>query len=147
MLTLHMSRFAESDWGTMGRLFVPDGPDLYTLEDEWENNRRNISRIPAGVYVCEATTYWRHNIPTYEVTDVPDRSRILFHPGNTEEDTAGCILLGMAFGPVKVVDEETGEDVVKLGVWQSQKAFNEFMEAMEGEERFRLNITDPWWKV
>ncbi|NDF13445.1 MAG: hypothetical protein EB060_11615, partial [Proteobacteria bacterium] len=44
----------------------------------------------------------RHYSPkfgeTFLVERVPNRSHILFHRGNIQADTRGCILVGMEFG-------------------------------------------------
>lgn len=143
-----LTRFAESKWGTMGRLEAPEYDlSLYTLEDEWRDNARNVSRIPHGVYGCKRTIYHRYGYETFEVTGVPNRSRILFHPGNTEEDTAGCILLGKTYGPIETVDEETGYPVTKMALYNSRPAFREFMAALEGVDEFDLEIIDDAWSV
>lgn len=72
-------------------------PICTTLENPWIENKPMVSCIPSGKYVCE-----RVNSPKYghsfEVKDVPNRSHILFHKGNIEENTKGCILLGQYFG-------------------------------------------------
>jgi hypothetical protein len=38
---------------------------------------------------------------TFEVVDVPGRSHVLFHAGNTAGDTEGCILLGSTWGKLQ----------------------------------------------
>lgn len=54
------------------------------------------SCIPKGTYLCKP-----HNGKKYqgvwEVCDVPGRTAILIHAGNTEKDTLGCILVGLAY--------------------------------------------------
>ena len=93
-MELHLVRTDLTPDGTFGRLLVPDHSVLCTCEDDWQANTPGDSCIPAGRYVLERTIYHKHGFPTFEVTGVPGRSRILIHPGNTEEDTAGCILVG-----------------------------------------------------
>lgn len=150
MLHAFLDRFTESTWGTLGRLYLPypsQNSFCYTLEEEGQQNQTNISRIPSGLYVCRRTIYHRHGIETFEVTDVPDRTRILFHVGNTEEDTDGCILLGEAVGPLEVEDEDTGKLRMKLGVIGSRPAFRRFMGALRGHDAFTLKIDEPEWRV
>lgn len=122
-------------------------PGLRSLEEEWRDNERGESRIPAGTYVCRRTVYHRHGFETFEITGVIGRDRILFHPGNTEEDTDGCVLLGMRAGLLEVVDEETGERRRKMAVVESQRAFALFMEALAGIDVFELEVTDPEWNI
>jgi hypothetical protein len=141
-----LRRVAESPDGTYGRL-EGHGLAVCTCEEEDRQNERGESRIPAGTYICRRTTYHRHGYETFEITGVEDRDRILFHPGNTEEDSDGCVLPGLDFGMVEVTDEETGERRLKLGVIASKIAFQGFMEHFEGIDEFRLTITDPEWRI
>jgi len=127
--------------GTFGRLSV-GGLALVTLEERWKQNARSVSCIPAGTYPLERTIYHRHGIETFEVMDVPGRSRILLHPGNTEEDTEGCILVGLREGRVRVVrDEETGAaNTLKDGIVESQAAFRTLMSHLTDADRHLLTV-------
>ncbi len=145
-MKIHLRRFAESPDGTFGRLKGP-GLSLYTLEDEWVGNRPNVSRIPAGIYLCARAVFHRGGYETFEVIGVPNRSHILFHVGNTEEDTEGCILLGTSMGPLEVTDEDSGERRPKLAVLGSRDAFDRFMNQLRGLDEFDLRITDPEWSI
>lgn len=82
--------------GTFGRMEMDDEPLCVTCEDPPNNNARGISCIPAGIYDCVP-----HNSDKFpnvwEVTDVPNRTAILIHNGNTIDDTHGCILVGESF--------------------------------------------------
>jgi hypothetical protein len=64
-----------------------------TYERPWLSNKRDVSCIPNGVYKCSI-----HMSPSkgrvFKVHDVPNRSDILIHVGNTLKDTEGCILVG-----------------------------------------------------
>lgn len=141
-----LERVSESDDFTMGR-FNGHGFKLRTLEEEWRDNEVGESRIPAGTYTCKRSVYRRYGYETFEITGVEGRTRILFHSGNTEEDTQGCVLLGVGVGRLLVTDEETGERRYKLGVILSRVAFKRFMAHFEGVDEFELEITDPEWSV
>lgn len=148
MRTYKISRFAHSPDGTFGRFTKADGTILFdVLEEEWKDNERNESCIPAGRYVCRRTIYFRHGHETFEITGVPHRSRILFHVGNTEEDTDGCVLVGQGFGMLEVTDEETGERRDKIGVYNSRVSFRLFMEMLDGVDEFELIVEDPEWSI
>lgn len=82
---------------------------LYSLEDAWKNNQRQISCIPAGTYRC-VPHGWEPNSPlkfkqVWRLLDVKGRDAILIHAGNSHKDTLGCILpgLGMQVGPTFAV--------------------------------------------
>lgn len=100
MKQLRLSRIAETDGATLGVLSVDGRPLFVTLEDSWKDNARQVSCIPDGEY-----TIRRHTSPKfglcYSVDNVPNRSHILIHAGNTSDDTQGCILVGLQFGELK----------------------------------------------
>ena len=96
---------------THGTLTVYDedsGEEVFkcrTLELPYKENQRNISCIPEGFYDVVS-----RNSPKYSnhlhVTEVPNRSLILFHFGNYagsmnpktgHSDIRGCILVGEKF--------------------------------------------------
>lgn len=112
-----------------------------TLEEEWQNNARNISCIPEGSYICKRITRPSGQV-TFQVMDVPGRSAILFHPGNTEEDTQGCILTGLQFGTMMRKDEDTGEMREKFAIepGTSKAAFDKFMATIGDRQSFALHI-------
>ena len=87
-----------SEVSTIGNLYL-DGEWLCdTLENPWLNNQRNISCIPEGEYKVRLRTARESATKDYLhllVQDVPDRSLVLFHTGNTAKDTRGCILVGI----------------------------------------------------
>jgi hypothetical protein len=66
--------------------------------------------------------------------DVPERSHILFHAGNTHKDTHGCILLGLQFGKV-------GKETAILA---SRSAFLKFMELMGNTPEAELIVIDAY---
>lgn len=88
----------------IGLMLVNGVPGFVTLEPRDMNNERHVSCIPEGFYDCERvrdrTLRNGHKIDeTLLVTGVPDRDGILFHAGNIEDDTEGCILLGLGLLP------------------------------------------------
>lgn len=95
-MILSLYRTAQGAGGTFGTLNIGSEPLCVTCEDDWKNNQPNISCIPRGFYHCIP-----HSGPKFkdvwEVTNVPGRSAILIHAGNTIKDTEGCILVGNGF--------------------------------------------------
>ena len=104
-----------------GRLF------LTTFEDK---------PIPAGTYEVrrmppEANP--KHG-ECFEVQKVPGRTDILFHSGNDENDSEGCILVGMGFRSLR------GQ---RRGITGSLLAYARFMQFLSATDTFTLTIADP----
>lgn len=96
---LRLKRVSEHPDVTAGVLINDDTglPICFTLEKAFRWNEKNISCIPKGTYAC--VPYSSDSYPDcYMVTEVHGRSGILFHIGNRDKDTEGCILPGMQFG-------------------------------------------------
>lgn len=137
---LILQREESTDDGTYGTLRFPDGTVLNTLELPWRDNAPKISSIAAGTYNCKmrGTTSFGES---YEVMNVPGRSGVLIHAGNSagsadkgmKADSQGCILLGMGRamkGTQKVITaskpamamfhEKMGKQPFKLTIRQGQ---------------------------
>lgn len=95
-----------------------DGVRLFTIERPWLHNERYVSCIPEGQYRLRKRWFHRGGYNTYEIVDVPGRSAILIHHGNTSDDVMGCIALGMDLGVVRG----------KWAVIRSRQAFRLFMD-------------------
>lgn len=117
--------------GTFGVLLDENVPFALTVEREWLNNVRDISCIPVGKYICRRVRSPKFG-DTFEVTDVPDRTHILFHWGNIEDDTEGCIVVAEQF-------ESLGE---KVAVLSSKKGYSEFKKRTKDVDAFILEIKD-----
>ena len=104
-------------------------PFALTLERPWLDNQRSVSCIPEGIYKAK-----RHRSPrfgeTFWLQDVPGRSEILFHKGNIDDDTHGCLLVGEQFNPV------LGEN----GITASKEGFAEFMATVRGLNEIEVAI-------
>lgn len=108
--TLKRLREDKHKLSTLGALFDDEGRELcLTLENGWQQNKRQVSRIPAGVYRLSIRKFggWHERLSkrfpamhagAIELADVPGRSAILIHPGNWHRDTLGCILPGKESG-------------------------------------------------
>jgi hypothetical protein len=133
---LHRKETTED--GTFGELYIDDCW-LYTLELPWRNNATDVSCIPEGSYLCQLVDTPHHGL-TYQVL-VPGRVGVLFHSGNTEIDTKGCILLGLSTGSMDARDPDSGEIEKQPAVLQSKEAFKLFMDRMNGTSSFVLHIS------
>ena len=86
---------------TNGRKFL-----CYSLEDEYRNDKvMHETRVPAGTYKIllrkvggfnsrYTKKYGDFHKGMLHVQDVPGFEYILIHTGNTDEHTAGCLLVG-----------------------------------------------------
>ena len=129
MRHLYLTRIAFNEDGTFGVLVDEDVPFCLTLERPWLNNKKNVSCIPDGFYMCRRTNSPKFG-NTFEVMDVRNRTHILFHKGNLDDDSHGCILLG----------EEYGFLSNQPAILSSGRAFREFLGRLEGENEFLLTI-------
>lgn len=113
---------------TFGNLYCEGKLICKTFELPWRNNAINVSCIPAGTYNCETVISPKFG-HTYKVLNVKDRSHILFHKGNTEDDTQGCIMPCTSYGILN-------GSVAGLS---SKAAYDAFMSFLEGN-KFTLTI-------
>lgn len=138
MKTAALVRFPGHDQGTLGMVLAPGGFRCHSMELPDRDNVQNVSRIPAGEYLCT----W-HKSPKfgqcYWVRGVPGRSAILIHPGNLAGDVGkgyrthswGCLLLGKHRGNLNG----------QAAVLASRPAVRGFNEAM-GQENFTLKVVE-----
>ena len=85
----------------IGKLYLNGEFVSYTLELSWNSNQKSISCVPRGVYDCKVRLAKDSASRSYDhliLEDVPNRSYILFHRGNSAKDSRGCILTGMMRG-------------------------------------------------
>lgn len=109
MLTLRLKRKPSQVDYTEGAIYLPGAvhPFCYTLEDEMHAVKvKGETRIPAGKYRIKLRTEGGMH-PKYKarfhfhkgmlwLQDVPGFEFVYIHIGNTDDDTEGCILVGMS---------------------------------------------------
>ena len=130
-MNLKIIRTEKSIHGVFGVALMDSDSFCVTLEPEDHDNQQLISCIPPGAYICERTSR-TVNKDTFEITGVPGREDILFHAGNTEDDTLGCVILAQYFGKLRG----------QRAVLNSGKTFKSFMKKLEGVDRFLLVIEE-----
>ncbi|MGH1460983.1 MAG: DUF5675 family protein [Neptuniibacter sp.] len=101
-----VERFSSDNDATLSLIFVDDQFICFGLEDEFRTDKVPAeTRIPAGEYeVSLRVTGGFHNryeqkFSTFHegmlwIRNVPNFQYILIHIGNTDADTAGCLLVG-----------------------------------------------------
>lgn len=136
MVNLVLKRMREDSRQTLGSLFVlKDSKELfkcYTLELPWKDNKKYVSRIPAGTY--DVIKYQSPNFgDSLWIRGVEDRTLILIHYGNYNKDTQGCILVG---NKVRDIDGDGYPDVV-----HSKKTMTSLINSIEDVD-MRIQILD-----
>jgi hypothetical protein len=100
---IELIRFGLFKDRTIGRL-IYEGDVFYTVERPWLDNQQNISCIPTGTYQLGRVNSPKFGPGTWEIQDVPNRSNILLHAGNTQNDVSGCLAVGLGvFGQLQGV--------------------------------------------
>lgn len=119
------------------KMFRDDGV-FSVLHDRFqtlEHSYNLLPKIPNGTYTCVRGMHRLHGMTedfeTFEVTGVEGHSNLLFHVGNYNEDSEGCILVG----------EQVGQ---KLNggkmITNSKVAFKQFMGLQAGVDSFTLVV-------
>ena len=122
-------RISKNTDGVFGTLLINKDPFCVTLEPEDLQNRPNLSCIPDGAYIVKRIVSPKYG-DVFCVQDVPFRTHILIHSGNTEDDTLGCILLAQYYGKLKG----------KRAVLNSGDTMKDFMALTKGVNEFLLVI-------
>jgi hypothetical protein len=124
---------------TIGTLYVNGKAECFTLEDvvrekdgvpveQWKVPGETA--IPTGIYGVVITPSVRFNRELPLLLNVPGFEGIRIHPGNTAEDTEGCILVGMAKTPDSVTNSKRAFDAL----------FQKIREALGAGEKVTLEI-------
>ena len=123
-------RLEDSDQGAIGVLLIDKEIFCFTLEPD--RNDRGRLHIPQGCYHCQrfSGTKWKD---TFEIL-VPGHTAVLFHAGNTEADTLGCVLLGATVGKLKG----------QRAVLNSGDTFKRFLEVTKDVKEFPLFVEDRY---
>lgn len=132
MKKLTLKRINSSSECVLGVLELDDKEICKTLELPWRDNQKGISCIPTGEYKLSPYPSSRFG-EVYIVNDVPNRTGILIHTGNTADDIQGCILVGDSYGKLNG----------KKAVLNSRQAFNLLKETLR-EEEYLLNVVDAY---
>ena len=121
-------RLEQSDAGALGSLLINNLLYCSTLEPDVNDTDR--FQIPIGKYLCKRFHghKWKN---TFEII-VPGHTAVLFHAGNVEADTEGCILLGRQPSYLKGT----------RAILNSGHTFREFLKKLKDVDEFVLRIYD-----
>ncbi len=110
-----------------------------TLEHAYpDSNSLYVPKIPDGIYTCvrglHQLTGMAAPFETFEITGVAGHAGLLFHPGNKNDDSEGCVLTGEQL--VRKADES-------CFVTNSRFIFARFMAMQTGVDQFQLTVESP----
>lgn len=135
-MDLTLRRLSIEDQGAFSYLLTSLGSQIAcTVERTFGELGAPAVVLQPGEYVCvrgEHSLDGIHRFETFEVTGVSGHSGILFHSGNWETDSKGCIIVGEAFGTL-------GE---RKAVVRSVSAFHTFLDRERDVESFMLTVED-----
>lgn len=132
-MKLRLERLWPRETYTVGRLYVDGKFFCNTLEDRIVDKNKNgvfdgtekkvyaESAIPYGKYkvVYNWSPKFGRNLP--RLLNVPHFEGILIHPGNTNKDTAGCILVGNNTAKGRLTNSKYTSDKLNKMIKDAQK--------------------------
>jgi hypothetical protein len=81
------------DWLPFG--FALEDVDRH-VEDDPTRKVKGRTAIPTGAYAVRLYNSPKHGPDTLELVGVPGYQHAQLHPGNTPDDTEGCLLIGLS---------------------------------------------------
>jgi hypothetical protein len=127
-MVIKIKRLYKTDNSIIGELTIDGKFECYTLEDkEREVKIKSETAIPKGTYkvIINQSNRFKKLLPL--LLNVPNFEGVRIHPGNTNHDTEGCILVGRTRS--------------KDFIGQSRKAFASLFAKMKEAKEITLTIT------
>jgi hypothetical protein len=152
-MELEVLRISSQKDSTNGILFdITEGREFlcYTLEDEYRKDKiSGETRVPAGTYKVTLRTvggfdsrykakYGEFHKGMLWVRDVPGFEYILIHTGNTDEHTAGCLLVGSSQN--ENLTKKNG--FIGASVTAYKRIYPSIAQALEDEEEVTITYID-----
>lgn len=122
MTRLEIVTVSVRDDGCFSALLWDKRPFAVSVERTFENKRIVIGN---GIYRCTRDHYHKGGYETFEI-QVDGHDRVLFHKGNTEENSEACVIVAESFGALNG----------KTAVLDSKGGFAEFMTLTAGLPHF-----------
>lgn len=137
-MKLRVERLWKKPTYTVGRLYVDGKLYCNTLEDvvrdlDKEAKVPGKTAIPAGTYkvIYNWSPKFGRNLP--RLLNVPHFDGILIHPGNTADDSAGCILVGKNTEVGRLTESRYTSDKLNVLIEDAQRH----------EEEITIEIVEP----
>ena len=126
-----LNRVDYSEGGIFGQFFFENDslPFCVTLEHSFNG----VPVVPLGVFNCVRGVHRLSDgvaFETFEITGIDGHSGLLFHAGNFNDDSHGCVLLG--------------ESRAINYITNSRKKFNDFMMRLQGIDQFQIEVKNGY---
>lgn len=128
MTRLEIKTVAVLDDGCFSVLLWDGRPFAVSVERTFADGLPIIQR---GVYDCRRDFYHKGGYETFELI-IPEHDRVLFHRGNTEDNSLACVCVAEKFGALNG----------KVAVLESQEGFAELMQLTKGINVFLCEVTN-----
>lgn len=149
-MNLRLERLTADNDSTIGVLFVDGRFVCFTVEDEFRATKIAAeTRIPAGVYdiklravggfhdrfLAKFGASWHRGM--LHLQNVPGFEYILIHTGNTDDDSEGCLIVGLG-----ALTTRDGGGNLTGSVDAYQKLYPLVRDALLRGERVTITIVD-----
>jgi len=127
-MKIEIKRLYKTENSTIGELTVDGKFECYTLEDKERDIKiKGETAISKGTYkvIINQSNRFKKLLPL--LLNVPNFEGVRIHPGNSNHDTEGCILVG--------------QSISKDYISKSRKAFEKLFKKMQLAKEITLTIT------
>lgn len=138
-MNLKLLRSRQQDDGIWGELLDENNHRIaFTLEHSYISEAGDGSytaKLQPGTYACRRGIHKLANLipfETFEIEGVKGHDNILFHPGNYNKDSHGCVLLGTTITRIGNSKDEM--------LTASKAAFAKFMALQKNINEFKLTV-------
>lgn len=103
-----------------------------------EHAYNSLPKLQSGTYTCKRGIHKLADLipfETFEIENVTGHTDILFHAGNYNRDSQGCVLLGRRI----VMNPDTPTELM---ITSSKNTFNKFLDILKGLNEFILVVED-----
>ena len=127
-MKIEVKRLYKTENSTIGELTIDGKFECYTLEDKERDVKiKGETAISKGTYkvIINQSNRFKKLLPL--LLNVPNFEGVRIHPGNSNHDTEGCILVG--------------QSISKDYISKSRKAFEKLFKKMQLAKEITLTIT------
>lgn len=127
-MKIEIKRLYRTENSTIGELKIDGKFECYTLEDKERDVKiKGETAISKGTYkvIINQSNRFKKLLPL--LLNVPNFEGVRIHPGNSNHDTEGCILVG--------------QSISKDYISKSRKAFEKLFKKMQLAKEITLTIT------